>query len=105
AYDDLDRANQVTQYLAAGDGGNRVTQTVYNADDTVQRIDKAVGTSIAQSYVQYTYTPNGNLNSSQDAKGNLTVYAYDGFDRRTRIYYPQPSTPGSANTNDYEEYA
>jgi RHS repeat-associated protein len=102
-YDDLDRAYQTTRYLATSDGGNRVTTTIYNNDDTVAAVKKAVGTGLEQTYVQFTYTANGNLNSSADAKNNLTAYAYDAFDRRTRTYYPLPSTPGSANTSDYEE--
>ncbi|WP_081073304.1 RHS repeat-associated core domain-containing protein [Burkholderia multivorans] len=54
--------------------------------------------------MQYTYTPNGKLNSSADAKNNLTVYAYNGFDRLTNRYYPLANTPGSANSNDYDGY-
>ncbi|MCA7888658.1 RHS repeat-associated core domain-containing protein [Burkholderia contaminans] len=104
AYDDLDRPYQQTQYLAAADGGNRITTTVYNVDDTINTIQKATGTAQQQNYVQYTYTPNGKLNSSADAKNNLTVYAYNGFDRLTNQYYPLPNTPGSANSNDYDGY-
>jgi RHS repeat-associated protein len=103
AYDDLDRANQTTQYLPTADGGNRVTTTVYNDDDTVKTIQKAFGNAQQQNYATFTYTANGNVNSSTDAKNNLTAYAYDGFDRRTFIYYPSPSTPGSSNANDYEQ--
>ncbi|WP_254640740.1 RHS repeat-associated core domain-containing protein [Burkholderia sp. GbtcB21] len=104
AYDDLDRPYQKTEYLAAADGGNRVTTTVYNVDDTINTIQKATGTAQQQNYVQYTYTPNGNLNSSADAKNNLTVYEYNGFDRLTNRYYPLPNTPGSANSSDYDGY-
>jgi len=103
AYDDLDRAFRTTQFVPAADGGNRVTETVYNADDTVQIVKKAVGTALAQSYVTYTYTPNGSVDSSKDAKNNLTVYLYDGFDRLSKTHYPLPATPNLANANDYEE--
>ncbi|MBT2336215.1 RHS repeat protein [Variovorax paradoxus] len=103
AYDDLDRAFRSTQYVPAADGGNRVTETVYNADDTVQIVKKAVGTAIAQNYVTYTYTPNGSVDTSKDARNNLTVYLYDGFDRLSRTHYPLPATPNLANANDYEE--
>jgi len=103
AYDDLDRAFRTTQYVPAADGGNRVTETVYNADDTVQIVKKAVGTALAQNYVTYTYTPNGSVDTSKDAKNNLTVYLYDGFDRLGRTHYPLPATPNLANANDYEE--
>nr|WP_309963706.1 RHS repeat domain-containing protein [Variovorax guangxiensis] len=103
AYDDLDRPFRTTQYLPANEGGNRVTETVYNLDDTVQAVHKAVGTPLAQAYVTYTYTPNGNVDSVKDAKNNLTVHTYDGFDRLARTYYPLPNQPLYANANDYEE--
>ncbi len=103
AYDDLDRPSRVTQSLPAAEGGNRVTETVYSADDSVQAINKAVGTSLAQAYASYTYTPNGNVDSVKDAKNNLTVHTYDGFDRLARTYYPLPATPLYGNANDYEE--
>ncbi|RIX83200.1 RHS repeat-associated core domain-containing protein [Acidovorax cavernicola] len=103
AYDDLDRAFRTTQFVAAADGGNRVTETVYNADDTVQIVKKAVGTALVQNYATYTYTPNGNLDSSKDAKNNLTVYLYDGFDRLSKTHYPLPATVNLANANDYEQ--
>ena len=103
AYDDLDRPFRSTQYLAAGDGGNRVSETAYNLDNTVQAINKAVGTALAQAYATYYYTANGNVDSVKDAKSNLTVYAYDGFDRLARTYYPLPSTPNYSNSADYEE--
>ncbi|MDR6539781.1 DUF6531 domain-containing protein, partial [Variovorax soli] len=103
AYDDLDRPFRTTQYLPTTDGGNRVTETVYNLDDSVQSVNKAVGTALAQAYVTYTYTPNGQVNSIKDAKNNLTVHTYDGFDRLARTYYPLPATPNYANANDYEE--
>ena len=102
-YDDLDRPFRVTQYLTAAEGGKRVTETAYNADDTVQAVKRAVGTSVAQTYAAYEYTPNGNIDTLADAKGNLTVYDYDAFDRRIRTYYPTPAQPGMANGNDYEE--
>ncbi|VTU29148.1 Cell wall-associated polypeptide CWBP200 [Variovorax sp. PBS-H4] len=105
AYDDLDRPFRATQYLPAVDGGNRVTETAYNLDDSVRAVNKAVGTSLAQAYVSYTYTPNGNVDSVKDAKNNLTVHTYDGFDRLARTYYPLPNQPLYANANDYEENA
>ena len=103
AYDDLDRPIRTTQYLLTAEGGNRVAETVYNLDDTVQAVHKAVGTALAQAYVTYTYTPNGHVDSVKDAKNNLTVHTYDGFDRLARTYYPLPNQPLYANANDYEE--
>ncbi|AMM12940.1 hypothetical protein AX768_01230 [Burkholderia sp. PAMC 28687] len=103
SYDDLDRMSLVTQNLTQTQGGNRVTQTIYNADDTVQALKRAVGTPLEQTYATYQYTPNGNLHAVLDAKNNATMYTYDLFDRRLRTYYPMPSNPGYGNANDYEE--
>lgn len=104
AYDDLDRPFRTTQYLTSAEGGNRIAETIYNLDDTVKAINKAVGTSIAQAYVTYAYNPNGTVLSSKDAKNNLTVYQYDGLDRLSKTYFPLPSTPNTGNVNDYEQY-
>jgi hypothetical protein len=52
-----------------------------------------VGTALAQAYVTCTCTPNGHVDSVKDAKNNLTVHTYDGFDRLARTYYPLPNQP------------
>jgi RHS repeat-associated protein len=103
AYDDLDRVSLVTQYLTPAEGGNRVTQTLYNPDDTVQAINRAIGTPLVQASVSYVYTPNGNIDSTIDARTNRTVRTYDVFDRVVRTYYPLPARPNYANAGDYEE--
>ncbi|MXS80217.1 RHS repeat protein, partial [Nitrosomonas sp. GH22] len=43
AYDNLDRLIRITGNLTSAQGGNRVTETVYNADDSVQIVKRAVG--------------------------------------------------------------
>ena len=80
-----------------------MSETAYNLDNTVQALNKAVGTALAQAYATYYYTANGNVDSAKDAKSNLTVFAYDGFDRLARTYYPLPSTQNYSNSADYEE--
>jgi RHS repeat-associated protein len=104
AYDDHHRPYRVTRYLSAADGGNRVTETVYNADDSVKSIRKAVGTGLEQSYVTYTYNPNGTVALTTDAKGNTTVNLYDGHDRLYRTHYPLDGQPGMGDSNNYEQY-
>jgi RHS repeat-associated protein len=105
AYDNLDRLTQVTEALTAGEGGNRVTQTAYYADDRVQNVKRAVGTALAQTYAVYTYTPNGLLLTQKDAKNNLTANQYDGHDRKIKTRYPDPVTANLSSTTDYEQYA
>jgi RHS repeat-associated protein len=104
-YDDLDRLQRVTQNLPATQGGNRVSETVYNADNTVQSLKRAVGTALAQTYAGYTYTLNGQVATVTDAKGNVTTNEYDGHDRLLKVRYPNPSTTGVSSTTDYEQFA
>ncbi|MBP6037231.1 MAG: RHS repeat-associated core domain-containing protein, partial [Azonexus sp.] len=104
-YDDLDRLTQVTEALTAGEGGNRVTQTTYYADDRVSTVQRAIGTALAQTYASFTYTPNGLPATMADAKGNLTTTLYDGHDRKTQTRYPDKVTPGLSSPTDLEQYA
>ena len=104
AYDDLDRVIRVTENLTAAEGGNRVSETVYNLDDTVQSAKRAVGTAIAQTYASYTYTDNGLVASIKDAKNNLTAHSYDGHDRKLKTQFPSPTVVNTASTTDYEQY-
>ncbi|CAG4902157.1 RHS repeat-associated core domain-containing protein [Paraburkholderia gardini] len=104
AYDDHHRPFRVTRYLAAADGGNRVTETAYNADDSVKSVRKAAGTALAQDYVSYIYNPNGTVALTTDARGNTTDNLYDGHDRLYRTYYPLEGRPGYADSNNYEQY-
>ena len=103
-YDDLDRSLRVTENLTAGEGGNRVSETVYNADDSVQSVKRAVGTTLAQTYATYTYTTNGLPATVKDAKNNLTTYQYDGHDRKLKTLYPDKVTANTSSATDYEQY-
>ncbi|KQP17019.1 RHS repeat-associated core domain-containing protein [Pseudorhodoferax sp. Leaf265] len=103
-YDDLDRVMRVTENLTAAEGGNRISETVYNLDDTVQIAKRGVGTAVVQNYATYTYTNNGLLASEKDSKNNLTAHTYDGHDRKVKTQFPNPTTVNTASTTDYEEY-
>ncbi len=104
-YDNLDRLSTLTENLPAADGGNRVTQTVYNADDSVQIVQKAVGSGVAQNYATYTYSNNGLPLTVKDAKNQLTTYQYDGHDRKLKTLYPDKVTAGASSATDYEQVA
>lgn len=104
AYDVHDRLQRVTENLTSAEGGNRISETVYNADNTVASVKRAVGTALAQTYATYTYSPNGLPITVKDAKNNLTTYEYDGIDRKIKTRYPDKNTPNVSSTTDFEEY-
>ena len=50
-----------------------------------------------------TWTPNGQPATMTDGAGHLTTWAYDGFNRAWRMYYPNASGSGSSST-DYVQW-
>lgn len=86
-------------------GPDRVTRTTYDQAGQVIQIDQAYGTSVQRAYARYIYSANGQKIQEFDAKGNLTAYSYDGFDRLAVLQYPSPTTPGAVNANDYEAWS
>lgn len=105
SYDDLDRQIRVKEYLPTAEGGNRVTDTAYNLDNSVQSTSRAVGTALAQVYATYTYTANGKRAAVRDANKNLTTYEYDGHDRLVKTRFPDKVTANTSSTTDVETYA
>ncbi len=83
---------------------DRITKTVYDAQQRVSVVQKAYGTSLQQDYVTYAYTANGKQASVTDAHGATATYAYDALDRMQRWYFPSKTTAGVASTSDFEEY-
>jgi RHS repeat-associated protein len=77
-----------TQVAAPGaDGPDRITKTLYTKVGAVETVKRGVGTSAAQDEMLYTYTVNGQASSLTDAKGNVTSYAFDGYDRPVRTCF------------------
>jgi RHS repeat-associated protein len=85
------------------DSGNKTTSFVYESRRILSTTTDAINRVVTQGYDQAgrnnttdtmgvvqvirTYTENGQLASLEDARGNVTVYEYDGFDRlKKRIY-------------------
>ena len=50
-----------------------------------------------------TYTANGLPQTLTDGNGNVSTMVYDGFDRLSRLRYPN-TTGGGSSTTDYQEY-
>ncbi|WP_256077337.1 RHS repeat-associated core domain-containing protein [Massilia sp. YIM B04103] len=105
SYDDLDRVSRVTEYLPAGEGGNRVTENSYLLDGSLQSVSRGVGSAVAQVHASYTYTPNRQLATIKDARNNLTTYQYDGHDRKVKTQFPDKVSVGTSSATDVEQYA
>lgn len=87
-----------------GAGPDRISRNLYDTAGRVQQEQRAVGTSLQQTYAIYTYSPNGLRTSVTDANGNKASLTYDGFDRQTAWNFPSPTTPGVVSATDYEAY-
>lgn len=100
-------------------GPDRIAKNVYDADQRILQIRKAVGTSVEIADATYAYSNNGMRTDLVDANGNRASLVYDGLDRQAQWKFPsttQPtsynaSTPatalasaGTVNGNDYEAY-
>ena len=86
------------------EGADRISKKHYDTESRVIRIEQAVGTSLVRDYATYTFTPNGQMASMTDARGYKASMMYDGFDRKTHWYFPDPNVTGAINPSDYEQY-
>jgi RHS repeat-associated protein len=98
-------ASACTLSTQGPDGPDRIRRLVYDAAGEVLNEQHAYATGAQQNFATYAYTPNGRRDWVEDASGNLSDFTYDGFDRLSRLNFPQ-STVGAqaANANDYEQY-
>ncbi len=86
-------------------GHDRITRYSYDGKSQITEIKKAyLITGLQQSYVKNTYKAKGLVETTEDAKGNMTYYEYDNLGRLYRTYFPSKTTAGQYNLNDYEEY-
>ena len=76
------------------DGPDRITRNMYDAAGQLLQVRRAVGTSLEQAYVSYSYTDNGKQQSVTDANGNRAEMVYDGFDRQVAWKMPSKTTAG-----------
>lgn len=88
-------------------GPDRITKTTYNGAGQVVEVREAVGVlNVDRRYVTYTYTANGLKETERDARDNKTTIEYDGFDRVSKIRYPNiTSGLATSSTTDYEQFA
>ena len=85
-YDLVGRLTTTTQPISATT--TRVTQLVLDADGRKKTEYRGYGLSDQITYGQWTYTPNGKMQTAADADGNLTRYTYDGLDRLSQTIFP-----------------
>ncbi len=97
-HDALGRTSKVTDPMG------RAVSTTYDLIGEVLQERHAAGTASEIVYATHTWSPDGKELSVADANGNLTAYAYDGFDRMARQTYPSPTTAGLSNPADYESF-
>ncbi|QSR23083.1 RHS repeat domain-containing protein [Hyphomonas sp. KY3] len=87
-----------------GFGPDRITRTNYDEFDRITSVERAVGTTLQQTYQSYTYKEFHKPASVTDANGNRTEYKYDDFHRLEKTVFPSKTNTGSVNSNDYEMY-
>jgi RHS repeat-associated protein len=85
-------------------GPDRITRTNYDDFSRVTSVERAVGTPLEQTYQTYTYEPFHLPKTVADAKGNLTTYAYDEFNRLERTEFPSKTNAGQSDPSDFEQY-
>lgn len=86
-------------------GPDRISRNTYDAAGRLTVVQSAWGTPLAQATRTQAWTANGQIDWVEDANGNRSDYAYDGFDRLYRLYFPQTTLGAhAASTTDYEQY-
>lgn len=97
-------ASACTVGTAGDHGPDRITKNVYDAAGQLLRTISALGTPLEQDTATYSYTLNGMAATFKDAKGNLTSFEYDGFDRLVERRYPDASNGAFSSLSDYESF-
>jgi len=86
-------------------GADPILRTTYTANGDPSVIQSGYGTTLVRNERTLTYLAPGQVSTLKDAANNLTTYAYDGFNRVSKLSYPVATTGGNASsTTDYEQY-
>ena len=80
-------------------GADRITKNIYDLAGQVLKVQRAFGTPRLQDYTTAIYTDNGKQDWVEDANGNRTEFAYDGFDRLCRMFFPVSTSIGAHTAN------
>lgn len=96
AFGSLSSVSACTPGAAGSFGPDRIAKTFYDAMGRVSKVQTGYGTSAPRDEISTTYSDNGNARTVTDARGNVTTYEYDRFDRLYRTIYP--------GTQDFEQF-
>jgi RHS repeat-associated protein len=77
-------------------GADRITKLSYDAVNRVTKVTGAYGTSDQADERTVTYTLSDKAQTETDARGNVTTYTYDGFDRLVAQAFPSKTVTGSS---------
>lgn len=96
-------ASACTVGPVGGAGEDRITRTGYDAAGRILNVTTGYGTAAASTDAK-TYTSNGQVATVTDGNGNVTAYAYDGFDRMWRTCFQTTTSATCAGSpSDYEQ--
>ena len=83
----LSQTDACTPQTTGASGPDRVTRYGYDYGSQLLKTTSGYGTADASDDATLTYSNNGKPLTATDANGNVTSYAYDGFDRPLTTTY------------------
>ncbi|HYE47273.1 MAG TPA: RHS repeat-associated core domain-containing protein [Caulobacter sp.] len=93
-----------THSTAGANGPDAISKNSYDAAGQLIKVTTGYGTAAQRDEASASYSANGLQTTLADAKGNLTTFQYDGFNRPWKVFYPHPTTPTTSSATDYEQY-
>jgi RHS repeat-associated protein len=107
----------VPQLGSSAIDADRITKTTYNNRNQPVQVKRALGTTLEQAYITYTYANPYKPGFVTDANGNKTRLCYDDFVRQSAMIMPSKTVIGSTSgvndsdatcavsaASDYESY-
>src|SRR6185437_10688380 len=84
-------------------GPDRITHYTYDNANRTTVVTNGYASGSPIDVVTQAYNPNGTVRTVADGKGNLTTFKYDGVDRLSQTFYPNPANGSVSSTTDYEQ--
>jgi RHS repeat-associated protein len=89
---------------AGSAGPDRITHLTYDNAGKLLKATVGYGTTVQADAVTNTYGGDNEVLTRADAKGHLTTFVHDTFNRIYQVELPTPSNGGVSSTSDYEQY-